>query len=47
MARLFNSLYALILRKKQVVVFFYAITLTHFIVGMYVVGMAFNKLGTR
>ena len=41
----FNSLYALTLGNKRTVVFFSAITLTQFLMGMYMVGIAAREPG--
>ena len=47
MAHFFGSLYALSLGKKRILAFFSAITLTQFVMGMYIVGVAASKPGTR
>jgi hypothetical protein len=41
----FNSLYALTMKKKQIVAFFSAITLTQLLMGLYMVGIASRKHG--
>ena len=43
----FSSLYALTMKKKQIVAFFSAITLTQFLMGACMVGIAAGKKGAR
>jgi hypothetical protein len=43
----FDSLYALTLKKKRIVAFFSAVTLTQFLMGMYMVGITAQKPGMR
>ena len=43
----FDSLYAVTLKKKRIVAFFSAITLTQFLMGMYMVGITVQKPGMR
>jgi len=43
----FDSLYALTLKKKRIVAFFSAITLTQFLMGMYMVGITVQKPGMQ
>jgi hypothetical protein len=42
-----NSIYALTLKKKRIVAFFSAITLTQFLMGVYMIVITAQKPGTR